>query len=68
MGFYKTVWTVYLNTYMNMNIKVFFYFFPRFSGPCKNGPKSPTKPKVEKEKNPEIDCEDPYGDLKKAEK
>ena len=39
MGFYKTVWTVYLNTYMNMNIKVFFYFFPRFSGPCKNGPK-----------------------------
>ena len=33
-----------------------------------NWNKSPTKPKVEKEKNPEIDCEDPYGDLKKAEK
>ena len=24
MGFYKTAWTVYLNTYMNVNIKVFF--------------------------------------------
>ena len=30
MGFYKTVWTVYVKTYMNMNIKVFSFFFRDF--------------------------------------